>query len=105
MDLNETLYHIAHPLRCLVLLSLYFFSFFSAEVRQFLVVKKKKNSEDGHYFPTRQNCFQVQLNISTWGQQKVWPLQRGDRCREVINKSECMDCPPRQIAVVKRWPL
>ena len=41
MDLNETLYHIAHPLRCLVLLSLYFFPFFSAEVRQFLVVKKK----------------------------------------------------------------
>ena len=44
MDLNETLYHIAHPLRCLVLLSLYFFPFFSAEVRQFLVVKKKKKT-------------------------------------------------------------
>ena len=41
MDLNETLYHISHPLRCLVLLSLLFFSFSFAEVRQFLVVKKK----------------------------------------------------------------
>ena len=55
MDLNETLYHISHPLRCLVLLSVFFFSFSFAEVRQFLVVKK--NSEDGHYFPTRENCF------------------------------------------------
>ena len=43
MDLNETLYHIAHPLRYLALLSLFFFSFSFAEARQFLVVKKKKN--------------------------------------------------------------
>ena len=42
MDLNETFYHISHPLRCLVLLSIFFFSFSFAEVRQFLVVKKKK---------------------------------------------------------------
>ena len=41
MDLNETFYHISHPLRCLVLLSIFFFSFSFAEVRQFLVVKKK----------------------------------------------------------------
>ena len=41
MDLNETFcLHIAHLLRCLVLLSLFFFSFSFAEVRQFLVVKK-----------------------------------------------------------------
>ena len=44
MDLNETLYHIAHPLRCLVLLSLFFFSFSFAEVQQFLIVKEKKNA-------------------------------------------------------------
>ena len=43
MDLNETLYHIAHPLRCLVLLSVFFFSFSFAEVGQFLVVKKARN--------------------------------------------------------------
>ena len=42
MDLNETLYHIAHPLRCLVLLSVFFFSFSFAEVGQFLVVKKAR---------------------------------------------------------------
>ena len=41
MDLNETFcLNISHPLRCLVLLSLFFFSFSFAEVRQFLVVKK-----------------------------------------------------------------
>ena len=44
MDLNETLYHISHPLRCLVLLSIFFFFFSFAEVRQFLVVKKKKTA-------------------------------------------------------------
>ena len=44
MDLNETLYHIAHPLRCLVLLSVFFFSFSFAEVGQFLVVKKARSS-------------------------------------------------------------
>ena len=43
MDLNETLYHIAHPLGCLVLLSVFFFSFSFAEVGQFLVVKKARN--------------------------------------------------------------
>ena len=63
MDLNETLYHIAHPLRCLVLLSIFFFSFSFAEVRQFLVVKKVYN---GHL-----------------GDRRKWPLQRGDRCRGV----------------------
>ena len=73
-------YHIAHPLRCLVLLSLFFFSFSFAEVRQFLVVKKI-HSEDGHYFPTRENCFQVQLNFSSvqrspWGQKKVAIVER-----------------------------
>ena len=62
MDLNKTLYHISHPLRCLVLLSVFFFSFSFAEVGQFLVVKK--NSEEVHYFQTRENCFQVQLNLS-----------------------------------------
>ena len=62
MDLNKTLYHIAHPLRCLVLLSVFFFSFSFAEVEQFLVVKT--NSEEVHYFPTRESCFQVQLNLS-----------------------------------------
>ena len=81
MDLNKTLYHIAHPLRCLVLLSLFFFSFSFAEIRQFLVVEKKQNSEDGHYFPTRENCFQVQLNFSSlqrssWGQKKVAIVER-----------------------------
>ena len=40
MDLNDTLYHIAHPLRSLFLLSLFFLSFSFGEVRQFLVVKK-----------------------------------------------------------------
>ena len=44
MDLNETLYHIAHPLPCLVLLSVFFFSFSFAEVGQFLVVKKARSS-------------------------------------------------------------
>ena len=59
MDLNETLYHIAHPLRCLVLLSIFFFSFSFAEVRQFLVVKKKKKPrarsllfDKGELFPS-----------------------------------------------------
>ena len=47
MDLNETLYHIAHPLRCLVLLSLFFFSFSFTEPRQFLVVKKNKTKQRG----------------------------------------------------------
>ena len=84
MDLNETLYHIAHPLRCLVLLSLFFFSFSFLEVRQFLVVKKKtkqkKNSEDSHYFPTRENCFQVQLNVSTT---VTLATDESGHCREV----------------------
>ena len=40
MDLNDTLYHIAHPLRSLFLLSLFFLSFSFGEVRQFVVVKK-----------------------------------------------------------------
>ena len=79
---NETLYHIAHPLRCPVLLSIFFFSFSFAEVRQFLVVKKKKkNREHGHYFSTRENCFQVQLHFSSlqrspWGQKKVAIAER-----------------------------
>ena len=75
MDLNETFYHIAHLLRCLVLLSLFFFSFSFAEIRQFLVVEKKQNSEDGHYFPTRENCFQVQLNFYNGhiGDRRKWP--------------------------------
>ena len=57
---NETLYHIAHPLRCPVLLSIFFFSFSFAEVRQFLVVKKKKKKprarsllfDKGELFPS-----------------------------------------------------
>ena len=40
MDFNETLYHIAHPLRRLFLVFLFFLSFSFGEVRQFLVVKK-----------------------------------------------------------------
>ena len=40
MDLNETLHHIAHPLRSLFLLSLFFLSFSFGEVRQFVEVKK-----------------------------------------------------------------
>ena len=35
MDLNETLYHIAHPLRCLVLLSLFSFPFLSLRFDNF----------------------------------------------------------------------
>ena len=73
-------YHIAHPLRCLVLLSLFFFSFSFADVQQFLTVKEKKKREQGHYFPTRENCFQVQLNFSSlqWspGQKKVAIVER-----------------------------
>ena len=40
MDLNDTLYHIAHPLRSLFLLSLFFLSFSFGEVQQFVEVKK-----------------------------------------------------------------
>ena len=37
MDLNETLYHIAHPLRSLFLLSLFFLSFSLGEVRHYII--------------------------------------------------------------------
>ena len=26
-------------------------------------------------------------------------------CREVLKKSQCMDCSPKNVAVVERWPL
>ena len=78
MDLNETLcLHIAHPLRCLVLPSLFFSSFSFAQVRQFLVVKK--NSEEVHYFPsTVEPLYNGQLTTEESGQFVVrWPSYRG----------------------------
>ena len=30
---------------------------------------------------------------------RKWPLQRG------LNKSQCMGCPPKKVAVVEKWPL
>ena len=41
---------------------------------------------------------------SPWGQEKVpiaerWPVHRG------LNKSQCMDCPPKKVAIVGRWPV
>ena len=77
MDLNETLYHIAHPLRCLVLLSIFFFSFSFAEVRQFLVVKKKARTLIT--FQQEGIVSKYSWTSLLWGKKKVaivdrWPL-------------------------------
>ena len=92
MDLNETFYHISHPLRCLVLLSLFFFSFSFAEVRQFLVVKKKKTKQRGRALLSNKrelflstvfsgHCREVKTRVNVWTvrQEKKWPLCRGGR--------------------------
>ena len=78
MDLNETLYYIAHPLRCLVLLFFFFFSFSFAEVRQFLVVKKKK-ARTLITFQQEGIVSKYSLTSLPWGKKKVaivdrWPL-------------------------------
>ena len=39
------------------------------------------------------------LNNGHVGDRRKWPLYRG------LNKSQCMDCPPKKVAVVERWPL
>ena len=33
------------------------------------------------------------------GDRRKWPLQR------CLNKSQCMDCPPKEVANVQWWPL
>ena len=102
MDLNETLYHIAHPLRCLVLLSLFFFSFSFAEVRQFLVVKKTART----VITFRQErivskCSWTSLDYNGHlGDRRKWPLQRGDRCREFETRFSVWTFRQE-----KKWPL
>ena len=54
---------------------------------------------------------EILLNLfSTYshlGGRKKWSLWRGGSCREVLNKSQCMDCPSREknVVVKERWLL
>ena len=46
---------------------------------------------------TRGGCLRIvngQLGI-----RRKWPLKTG------LNKSECMDCPPKKVLIVERWQL
>ena len=60
-------------------------------------------------FHARQCAFEdkrnIQLNLST---KATMGTEESDRCKEVLNKSQCMDflsAGTKKVAVAERWPL
>ena len=31
--------------------------------------------------------------------------EESSHCKDVSNENQCMDCPPKKVVVVERWPL
>ena len=96
MDFNETLYH--NKLTHFGALFCFPFFFVFAEVRQFLVVKKKQRGRS--LLSNRRELFLSTVEPLYLGERRKWPLQRGGRCREVKKRVNVWT-----VRQEKKWPL
>ena len=73
-----------------------FFLFFFFRRGSTISSSKKKKNEDAHYFPTRENCFWVQLNLSTLGKEESGHCRQVTVVERLKQGSVYGPCPPRK---------